>query len=324
MKKAVLGRGLSALIPMEQLQQIQQTPMQESLQTELVSQIVPSVEQHQAEPQRRYLLSLPLDSLVPNPYQPRIKFDEEKLKELSETIRQTGLIQPIVVRKNAGRYEIVSGERRWHASKMAGLTSVSVLISEFDDRAMLEAALIENIEREDLNPIEIAKAVKSLQDRFNLTQDEIAEKLSRDRSTISNLLRLLSLSDDIQKLLLDGRIEFGHAKVILSIQNEPQRRELALKISEGGWSVRKAEGEARRMLGKESRDSSVGPSENQWEGLEHVFSRHLGTPVRLKIKGKADSYSGTMEIQVHGKGDVDRILAVVRKGAIENRLTGAL
>jgi len=268
-----------------------------------------------------YLTYQPTDSLTPNPYQPRIRFNEDKLKELSETIRKNGLIQPIIVRRNAGRYEIVSGERRWQACKMANIDSIPVIIKNYDDKSMLEAAIIENIEREDLNAVEIAKAIRALQVKFNLTQDEIADKLSKDRSTISNLLRLLSLSEDIQKYLLDGKIEFGHAKAILSVQNENRRAELASKIVEFSWSVRKSEEEARRMNAETSGNGKNDiAAVNEWEKLEQEFCRHLGTGVKVKLRKRDEQYRGTIEIQIHSKEDVDRILGVVRKGVIESRL----
>ncbi len=271
------------------------------------------------------LTTLPVTSLVPNPYQPRIKFDENKLKELSETIQKQGMIQPIVARKNAGRYEIVSGERRWQASKLAKLETVPVIIRNIDDRMMLEWALIENMEREDLNPIEIAKAVRALQDRFHLTQDEVADKLSKDRSTISNLCRLLTLPEPVQQMLIDGQIELGHAKVILSIPNELKRMELARQISEGGWSVRRTEQEAKRILAELNGTTYDASSAlNEYGALEQEFSRHLGTPARLKIKKSGESYRGVMEIQIQSKDDLNRILGIVRKGVVENRLSGVL
>ncbi len=186
---------------------------------------------------------------------------------------------------------------------------------------MLEYALIENVEREDLNPIEIARAVRSLQERFNLTQEEIAEKLSKDRSTVSNLLRLLSLPEDIQKLLLDGKIEFGHAKAILSVPNENRRHALAAKIVEGGWSVRRAEEEARRIVGELNGGNGAHPEkkESGWEPLEQEFSRHFGTEARVRLKKSGEDFKGTLEIQIHSKEDVNRILGIVRKGVVESR-----
>lgn len=253
---------------------------------------------------------------MPNPYQPRIKFSEDKLKELAETIRKNGIIQPIVVRKSAGRHEIVSGERRWQASKMANLETVNVIIRNLDDKSMLESAIIENIEREDLNPIEIARAVRSLQERFNLTQDEIAEKLSKDRTTVSNLLRLLTLSEEIQKLLLDGKIEFGHAKAILSVPDELKRQELAAKIAEGGWSVRRAEEEARRIAGEMKGKTEKREGETGWEALEREFSRHFGTETSLRLRKSGEDFKGTIEIRIHSTEDVNRILGIVRKGVL--------
>jgi len=286
-------------------------------------QVVQQLEQRQVESagQMDQLTSLPIDSIVPNPYQPRIRFNEEKLKELAETIRQKGLIQPIVVRRNSGRYEIVSGERRWQASRMANLASINVVIKPVDDQSMLEMAIIENLEREDLTAIEMAKAIKILQERFHLTQDEIAGKLSKDRSTISNLSRLLSLPDDVQRMLLDGQIEFGHAKAILSVGDEDGRQELANRIVSGGWSVRRAEEESRRMSAGDglARSADSVPSENEWESLEQEMSGHLGSAVRVKIRRVGTGFKGSVEIRIHGTEDVDRILGIFRKGSLETR-----
>lgn len=203
---------------------------------------------------------------------------------------------------------------------MANLSSVTVLVKSMDDRSMLESALIENIEREDLNPIEIAQAIRLMKEQFSLSQDEIADVLSKDRSSISNFLRLLSLPDDVQKLLLNGRIEFGHAKVILSVPIEMKQRELAAKIAEGGWSVRRAEDEARRMINDLKGEPAGRPNaDDPWAALEQEFSRHLGTDVTLKLRKSGETFCGKMEIRIHSNEDVNRILGVVRKGAIEAR-----
>lgn len=263
---------------------------------------------------------LNVNEITPNPFQPRIRFDEGKLKELSETIRQNGLIQPIVVRKAAGRFEIVSGERRWQATKLAQMDRIPVIVRRYDDRRMLEAALIENLEREDLNPVETAKAIRALQERFGLTQDQIAEKLSKDRSTISNLIRLLALPDEIQTLLLDGKIEFGHAKAVLSIQSDALRIETARKIAQEGWSVRKTESEVRRLSDRQNPPAGHPEKDNSLESLEQEFSRLFGTAVSLKLRRrKGAACRGSMEIRIQGREDVDRILGIARKGVLDSR-----
>lgn len=293
--------------------------MEEELQTQLVSQLVHEVSRRETGLEDR-LIYLDVNSVVPNPFQPRIRFDEKRLQDLAETIRQNGLIQPIIVRKTAGRYEIVSGERRWQASKLANLSHIPVILKSYDDRRMLESALIENLEREDLNPMEIAKAIRSLQERFNVTQDEIAAKLSKDRSTISNLLRLLSLPEEVQQLLMDGKIEFGHAKAILSLQPDSARIELGRKIAAEGWSVRRAEAEVRRLTKSISlTESQAEKKDASLEFLENEFRRLLGSEVVFRLQTKGGACRGMMEVRIQTKEDVDRILGIVRKGVVESR-----
>lgn len=186
---------------------------------------------------------------------------------------------------------------------------------------MLEAALIENIEREELNVIEVAHAMRLMRDRFGISQDDIAHKLCKNPSTVSNTLRLLTLPDDIQKMILSNKIEFGHAKVILSLNSEIFQRELAGRIIENGWSVRRTEEEARKMSTTSNGTKKRKCHSDDNISLEHEFTKYLGTSVTIHLRRKNEMYIGTVQIKVTSKTDIDRILSILRKGSIENQLT---
>lgn len=215
--KKGLGRGLQALIP----------------------------EYRTEEPQGVETINIAY--IHPNQYQPRKQFDEDSLKELAESIKQNGVIQPIIVRKVDSGYQIVAGERRWRAAKIAGLSEIPAIVRDFDDLQVMEIALIENLQREDLNPIEEAKAYKALIEQFNLTQEEISKKIGKSRSVIANSIRLLNLDDRVQEMLVKGDITIGHAKVILSLPNKSLQYEAAKKSC-----GRKFKRKRNRELGEKS------------------------------------------------------------------------
>ena len=182
-----------------------------------------------------------INKVEPNRDQPRKNFDEDALEELADSIRQVGLIQPIVVQDRKGYYEIIAGERRWRACKKAGLKEIPVIIRNFTEQEIVEISIIENIQREDLNPIEEAMAYKRLLEEFNLKQDEVAEKVSKNRTTITNSLRLLKLTDDVQQMIVDGKLSTGHARAIISIEDPAKQLEIAEKIFDEKMSVREVE-----------------------------------------------------------------------------------
>ena len=227
--KRGLGKGLSNLIP------VNEGP--EKTETKVVEKIV----------EKKVIVKEPAETMVkinqiePNRNQPRTNFDEDALQELADSILQYGVIQPIVVNKKDDYYEIIAGERRWRASKIAGLKEVPVIIKEFSAQEVMEVALIENIQREDLNPIEEALAYQRLINDYNLKQDEIADKVSKSRAAVANSLRLLKLDERVQKMLIDDMISSGHARTLIGIQNGDKQYALAMKVFDEKLSVRDIE-----------------------------------------------------------------------------------
>ncbi len=253
----------------------------------------------------RGVLEIPLDSINPGRFQPRSSFDETALASLAESIRAVGVIQPVVVRpaNEPGRYELVAGERRWRAARLAELSSIPAIIRESDDRTTAEAALIENLQREDLNPIERAEGLRSLIDRFNMTQQEVAQRVGLDRSSVANLLRLLELEPDIRKMIENGTLGLGHGKALLSRPPGDSRIGLARRAAEGGWSVRRLESESKnaRSTAKIRPTVSV-----EMQDLEKRLETYLGTKVRVHA-GRGGN--GTLEIRFFGLDHFDDLMS---------------
>ncbi len=230
------------------------------------------------------LQHFPLDMIQPGKYQPRMDMSQESLEELADSIRSQGLVQPIVVRPiDGGHYEIIAGERRWRASKLAGLESVPVLIKDVSDRNAIAMALIENIQRENLNPMEEANALHRLREEFELTHQQTAEAVGKSRATITNLLRLRNLNDDVKKLLENCDLEMGHARTLLALEGESQS-EAALQIVEKGLSVRETEQLIRRLLKSSPADKQEvpQPSLEEIERLEQRLAEKLGKGFSIK------------------------------------------
>ena len=230
------------------------------------------------------LQHFPLDMIQPGKYQPRMDMSQESLEELADSIRSQGLVQPIVVRPiDGGHYEIIAGERRWRASKLAGLESVPVLIKDVSDRNAIAMALIENIQRENLNPMEEANALHRLREEFELTHQQTAEAVGKSRATISNLLRLRNLNDDVKKLLENCDLEMGHARTLLALEGESQS-EAALQIVEKGLSVRETEQLIRRLLKPSTADKQEvpQPSLEEIERIEQRIADKLGKGFSIK------------------------------------------
>ncbi len=222
--------------------------------------------------------------IIPNPHQPRLNFDEIKLQELSDSIKEHGIIQPIVVSRSGNQYEIIAGERRFQAAKLAGLSSVPVIVREVTEQEKLELAIIENIQRHDLNPVEEAKSYKSLLENFDLSQEEIAKKLGKSRSAVANKLRLLTLPIEIQKALMEGRITEGHAKAILALDNPEKQRALFELILKNSLTVRQTESKAGEISVKQhKRAINIDP---EMKNLEDQLSQSLNTKVKLSKSGK--------------------------------------
>lgn len=247
---------------------------------------------------------LPLDKIHRNENQPRTNFDEGELEELAESIRQVGVLQPILVRPDGDGYEIVAGERRYQASRKAGLTEIPVVIRDVDDEKLSELALIENIQRSDLNPIEEARAMRDILERTNITQEELARRLSKSRSSIANALRLLDLPETIQSYVKDGDLTAGHARAILSLKDETAREKLAQAIMIRHLSVRQAEELASSMEGTAAGRPAKKEVPPQYERAATALKKSLGTDVRIKTGRK----NNKLEITIHDDEQLERIV----------------
>jgi ParB family chromosome partitioning protein len=247
-----------------------------------------------------------LDSIAPGPMQPRTRFDEASLESLAESIRSHGIVQPLLVRRRGESYELIAGERRWRAARLAGLARVPVVVKEVPDDSLLEIALIENIQREDLNAIEEAQAYKKLIENVGLTQEALASRVGRDRSYITNYLRLLRLPDDLQQLVIDGRLSTGHARTILALSHVDLQRRMARKIIEDGLSVRATELLVQKSTEeKPAKKSAAAQVEDpNIRAAETKLRRALGTQVKITqtVEGK-----GKIEISFFDTRDLDRV-----------------
>jgi len=280
-KRFALGRGLSALIP-----DVAPAPVR-----------LP-------DPHRP--TELDLDLLIPNPRQPRVTIDEARLEELAQSIRSNGIIQPILVRKSGNRFEIVAGERRWRAAQRAGLLKVPVVVREVTDDKLLEVALVENIQREDLNAIEEAQAYRRLTDELQMSQEAVAAAVGKDRATVANYLRLLRLPAEVRNDLVAGTLTMGHARALLGLTDEAAQRRLAREIVAGGLSVRDAEGLVRR----ETSPPAARPpkkSDPNTRAAEEQLRLALGTRVRIIRRGKA----GRIEVDFKDEDELQRVFELL-------------
>lgn len=285
--KKGLGKGLDLLISSEYMG----TPEKESSVEQKADSIVK------------------LRLIEANSNQPRKVFDEDTLAELAESIKKYGVIQPIVVRKVEDHYEIVAGERRWRAAKLAGLREMPVIIREYTDQEMAEISLIENLQREDLNPIEEAKAYQTLITTYNLRQEDIAECVSKSRTVITNALRLLKLSEKVQTMLVEGLISTGHAKALLSLEDEGQQFEIAEKIIDEQLSVRETEKLVRNILNpKEEKKQPEFSNQSIYDTIEEKMKSKIGTMVKIKRKGEN---KGKIEIEYYNTEDLERIIEIL-------------
>lgn len=255
-----------------------------------------------------------IDSVEPSSMQPRTRFDEARLEELAKSIRANGVVQPLLVRRKGTSYELIAGERRWRAAQLAGLTHVPVVVRNVPDEKVLELALIENIQREDLNPIEEAQAYKKLIDSIGLTQESLAERVGRDRSYITNFLRLLRLPEDIRRLIEEGKLSTGHARALLGTSDADTQRRLARKIIERGLSVRETERLMRGSEGaKKQRAAKVKDNDPNVRAAETKLRRHLGTQVR--ITQNQNGQSGRIEIEYYNAADLERLFRLLLPAA---------
>jgi ParB family chromosome partitioning protein len=276
MTRNALGRGLGALIR-EPEPQVAPPPAPAAVGTA----VAPSRETMSAGPQQ-----IDIDLIDPSPYQPRTRFREEALEELARSIKASGIIQPLVVRPIAGRFQLIAGERRWRAAQRAGLTKVSAIVRHVSDELALEMTLVENIQREDLNAIETARAFDRLMEEFHLTQEAVAERTGKDRTTVANAVRLLKLEPNIQEWIEEGKLSAGHGRALLAVVDAKLRMRYAHRASRGGLTVRQIERLAARRARTGGPVLSAPQDANIRSALEEL-QRHLGTKVLLREKTKA-------------------------------------
>ncbi len=281
MEKKALGRGLEALLPVEND----------------VNNII-----------NQYVMNIEVEHILANRYQPRGGFPEEDLRKLTDSVRQTGLLQPVLVRrKGDGFFELIAGERRWRAAKMAGLSHIPAIVRNCTDQESMVFALIENLQRHDLNAMETARAYHRMVNEFGMTQDDIARQVGKDRSSVANLARLVNLPSEIQRLVESGVISSGHAKVILGLGGSDQQMSLARRIVDGQLSVRQAE----KLAGAEVRSKRMpagGASQTPYPGLEERIQKFLGTKVVITQKRRC---KGKIVIHYFSQPELERVVEVL-------------
>ena len=297
--KRGLGRGLSNLIPTDDTTEDVSPKASKQTKTGAVTktEVVKKVEQ-----------TLNINRIEPNKNQPRKEFNEDALQELADSIKQFGVIEPLVVVKRKGYYELIAGERRWRAARLAGLKEVPVVIKDYDDQQIVEIALIENIQREDLNPIEEAHAYERLIQEFNLTQDEVAERVSKSRTTVTNALRLLKLTEKVQQMLIDDMLSTGHVRTLITITEPQLQYETAMYIFDKKLSVRETESYVKKLLNKKPKEKTSEKEDPElsflYKAIENRLKESLGTKTTIKANTKD---SGKIEIEYYSQEDLERI-----------------
>lgn len=298
-KRNGLGKGIDSLIPDSGTSKTKKTSTKKVEVKEVIKEVVKEVK-------------VPADTMMkisdiePNRDQPRKNFDKEALEELADSIKQFGIIQPIVVQKKEDYYEIIAGERRWRAAKLAKLKEVPVIIKEFSPQEVMEIALIENIQRRDLNPIEEALAYKSLIDEYHLKQDELAKRVSKSRTAIANSMRLLKLTEEVQNMLVNNEISMGHARALLSLEQEELQLEAAKTIAEKGMSVRETEKLVKSILNPKQSKLPIPSSEAAiYNSLSDKLREKLGTKVSINNKKNG---KGKIEIEYYSPEELERLL----------------
>ena len=288
-----LGKGLDTLIPTGKVE------VKSKKSTEKSNEV--------KEPTTTVKITM----VEPNREQPRKNFDQDALEELADSIKQYGLIQPIVVQDRKTYYEIIAGERRWRAAKIAGLKEVPVIIKNYTEQEIVEISLIENIQRENLNPIEEAMAYKRLLNEFNLKQDEVAERVSKSRTAVTNSMRLLKLCDEVQQMIIDEMITTGHARALISVEDPEQQYILAQKIFDEKLSVRDVE-KLVKDLGKTKKEKKAKEKDNAleviYQEIEQKLKDKVGTKVSITSKGDG---AGKLEIEFYNHDDLERIIALL-------------
>lgn len=298
-KRGGLGKGLDSLIP-------DSGKISESgRKTKVVEKVIEKIVEKPTE------IKLKINQIEPNREQPRKKFDEESLQELADSIRQFGVLQPLIVQEQKEYYEIIAGERRWRAAKIAGLKEIPVIIRKMTDQEIVEISLIENIQRENLNPIEEAAAYKRLLHEFKLTQEEVAERVAKSRTAVTNSMRLLKLDERVQQLVIDEMLSTGHARALLAIEDHDLQFQIAGKIYNEKLSVREVE----KLVKNFGKDKPVKKEKNfqqdaVFQDLEEKMKASLGTKVSINRK---DSKKGRIEIEYYSMEELERLMEILIK-----------
>ena len=300
-KKTGLGKGLDSMIP--------------------VYPVKPraAAEKPKEEKENKAEKLLKITEVEPNREQPRKKFDEDALLELADSIKQFGVLQPLLVQKRKDYYEIIAGERRSRAANMAGLQEIPVIIKEFSDQEIVEISLIENIQREDLNPIEEAQAYKRLLTEFHLKQDEVAERVSKSRTAVTNSMRLLKLDERVQQMLIDDMLTGGHARALLPIEDPGLQYQTASKVFDEKLSVRETEKLVKKILEEKAPKEEENPAENYaYQQAEEKIKQIMGTKVSIKRKS---NNKGKIEIEYYSNDELERIIDLFDSIGKEERIT---
>lgn len=316
-RKNGLGRGLDALFP-EKKSAVKESVKKATVKTENKTVVPEKTTDDTTEESNRSTIGhkktamiVKISSVEPNVNQPRKQFDEDALLELSESIKQYGVLQPLLVSDKKDYYEIIAGERRWRAAKLAGLKEIPVIVKEFSEQELVEISLIENIQREDLNPIEEAQAYKRLLTEFHLKQDEVAERVSKSRAAVTNSIRLLKLNEDVQRMVVDEMISTGHARALLAVENPEEQYNLAQRIFDEKLSVRDVE-KLVKNLHKPTKPKKTDDKTMQviYQDIEEKLKQKLGRKVTVTSRGEG---SGKIEIEFYNHEDLDRLLDVLNK-----------
>lgn len=290
MKRKALGKGLAALLPEE-----------------------PAPRLGEAGGEGGVLLEVDPGRIDPNPDQPRQHIDDKKLAELAHSMTEQGIVQPLIVRKLGSRYQIIAGERRWRAAQRAGLDKVPVLVRDIADEQVLEIALVENIQREELNPIEEASAYRRLVSELGYSQEQVASRVGKDRSTVANLLRLLRLPREVRGLIAKQQLSPGHARPLLSIASAEQQLEIAAEVVAKGWSVRDVERRVNAAKAPPAKSAAARTDPNTREA-ERRLEQVLGTAVRIRRQGRGKKLKGRVEIDFHSEEELHRVYEIVQRG----------
>ena len=308
-KKGGLGKGIDALISPSVKKEAEKEKVIEKPVEKIVEKIV-EVEKVVEKPVEQLMR---IDEIEPNRLQPRKNFDEDALQELSESIKQFGLIQPIVVKNKGEYYEIVAGERRWRAARIAGFKEVPVILKEYNDKESMEIAIVENLQREDLNPIEEAQAYQKLIEEFGLKQDEAAQRVSKSRTAVTNALRLLKLDERVQQMVIDEMISGGHARALLAIEDKEEQYSMAMLIFDNKMSVRETEKLVRGHLKKEEEKKEEKKEDfSQMETIYHQLEERMKSVIGSKVAIHSRNYKkGKIEIEYYSNDELERIIDLI-------------